>query len=85
VHIEIDLATVPPLVTLEDPEDFGAFKVVVREPENAWVAPEQLVALAGELGSSAGWRDGLQRMLDYAGEHGWVREDGAIRGHLERA
>jgi hypothetical protein len=85
VHIEIDLGTVPPLVTLEDPKDFTAFKVVVRDREHAWVDAEQLVALAGELGASTAWLHELQCMLDFAREHGWMRDDGSIRGHVERA
>jgi hypothetical protein len=83
VYIEIDLGTVPPSVVLEEPENFTAFKVVVREAEHVWVDPEQLAVLAGDLAGTADWRTSLQGMVRYASSKGWIREDGAIRAHVE--
>lgn len=83
MQIEIDLATVPPTVRLVEPTDFGSFKVVVVDAEHAWVAPERIAELAGDLGDSPEWRADLERMLAFAQSRGWVRDDGAVRAHVE--
>jgi hypothetical protein len=83
VHLEIDLATVPPTVVLQEPDDFTAFDVVVVEPEHAWIAFDALRALAGARAADPAWSEGLRAMVAYADRHGWVREDGAIRAHVE--
>ena len=84
MRIEISLATVPPSVTLHEPDDFRAFSVVVPEVEHAWVDPAQVIALAAAGGAGAEWRGSFDGMVEYARSRGWVRDDGAIRAHLER-
>lgn len=83
--IEISLSAVPPAVTLREPDDFTAFKLVVRHGEHSWIAPEQLIALAGDRGNDPAWREQLDGMLGYARTKGWIGEDGAIRAHVEVA
>ncbi len=83
MRIEISLATVPPSVTLHEPDDFRAFSVVVPEVEHAWVDPGQVIALAD--GAGAEWRGSFDGMVEYARSKGWVRDDGAIRAHVERS
>lgn len=81
--IEIDLKTVPPAMTLIDVDDFTAFKVVVRDREHVYVAPEQIARLAGDRGGDADWRAGLATMIAFAKEHGFAGDDGSIRAHVE--
>lgn len=83
--IEVDLSSVPPGVTLHDAEDLRSFKVVVRGAEHAHVAPDTVRALAGAHGEDPGWCEQFEGMLAYAASKGWVREDGAIRAHVEPA
>jgi hypothetical protein len=83
MRIEFDLTQVPPAVTLHDPEDFTSLKVVAAQPEHAFVGPGVLEALAGEHATDPEWRAGLAAMLRYADEHGWVREDGSVRAHVD--
>lgn len=84
MQIEIDLATVPPSVRLVDPSDFRSFKVVLVDVEHTWIEPERIAELAGELAASPEWREGFERMLEFARSRGWVRDDGAVRAHVER-
>jgi hypothetical protein len=83
VQLEIDLATVPPTVALREPDDFTAFDVVVVEPEHVWIEVDALRSLAGARADDPAWGEGLRAMVAYADRHGWVREDGAIRAHVE--
>jgi hypothetical protein len=83
MYFEIDLSAVPPVVTLQDPDNFRGFKVVVKGAEHAYVSREALEQLAGERAQDPTWQADLEKMLAYAGEHGWVREDGAVRAHVE--
>lgn len=85
VYVEISLTTVPPTVELKEPEDFKAFKVVVREAEHAWVSPERVAELAADAGASQTWGAEFAAMVDFARSKGWVRDDGAIRAHVEQA
>lgn len=86
MEIHIDLAAVPPTVALEQPDDFKAFKVVVQGAEHAYVQPSTLLELAGaQRADDPAWRADLDKMLAFAGEHGWVRDDGAVRAHVESA
>jgi hypothetical protein len=82
VYLEIDLSVVPPATVLRDPDDFGSFKVVVLQAEHARVPVESLERLAGERAGDPEWRRGLERMLDYAGQHGWL-DDSGVRAHIE--
>ena len=83
MDIEIDLSAIPPVVTLNEPDDFTSFKVVVREAEHARVPVDVLEDLAGERAADPEWRRGLEKMLDYARQHGWIDERG-VRAHIER-
>jgi hypothetical protein len=40
-------------------------------------------ALAGERGTEPRWLASLDGMLEYAGAHGWLDDEGAIRAHVE--
>jgi hypothetical protein len=84
MYIELDIATIPPLVSLREPEDFGSFKVVVRGGSHAHVLPDTLRELAGELGLDPEWQRGFDGMVGYARAHGWVDPNGAIRAHVEQ-
>lgn len=83
MRIEVDLATVPPGVALHEADDLRSLKVVVREAEHAHVTAETLRSLAGERTADPQWCQGLATMVAYARSKGWVREDGAIRAHVE--
>jgi hypothetical protein len=83
MEIHIELADVPPTVTLRDPDDFSSFKVVIDQPEHVFVTAEDLAAMAGR-GDDPAWREQLNGMLEYARSKGFTREaDGAIRAHVE--
>lgn len=85
MYIEIDLSTVPPTIVLREPDDFQAFKVLVREADDTFVAPDALRALAGDRAEDPAWAAQLEGMLGYAASKGWLREsDGAIQAHVER-
>jgi hypothetical protein len=83
MYIEVDFATVPPTSALRDATDFTEFKIVVAGSEHAYVGVDSLVALAGERGDDAAWREQLDAMVAYAQTQGWVGEDGAVRAHVE--
>jgi len=85
MYIEIDISTIPPAVTLRDPDDFTGFKVVTTRPEHSYVEPGTLRQLAGDRAEDSAWLADLDGMLAYAQSKGWVREDGAVRAHLESA
>ena len=84
MQIVIDVSVVPPATVLEDPDDFTAFKIVVREAEHARVPVEALERLAGDRAGDPEWRRGLGKMLEYAAQHGW-HDDSGVRAHVERA
>lgn len=83
---------------LDEPEDFGRFKIVLRgvtattapklqgvrfdDDGHAWVAPSAIFELAGELADEA-WSANYDRMHEFAARHGWVNAEGALRGHIE--
>lgn len=83
MHIQVDLTTVPPSVTLGDPDDFSRFSVRMRPVLDTWVDPELLRAVAGERGADPHWRAQLDGMLEYAGAKGWLDETGAVQAHVE--
>jgi hypothetical protein len=39
--------------------------------------------LAGDLGGSAAWLEGLDGMIAFAMTKGWTDETGAVRAHVE--
>ena len=83
MYIEIDMSVAPPATTLQEPEDFTSFKIVVREAEHARVPVDQLERLAGDRAADPEWRCGLEKMLEYAEQHGWLEGNG-VRAHIER-
>jgi len=82
MYIEIDLSAVPPVSVLHEPDDFTSFKVIVRALEHARVPAEVIQALAGDRARDPDWQRGLEKMLEYARQHGWV-DDSGVRAHIE--
>jgi hypothetical protein len=90
----INLPTAGP-ATLEDVDNFKAFKIVTSAPDAAfaqigrrdgahgWVNVAWLKAHGRP--DDAGWIAGLDNMLAYAAAAGWIDESGAVRGHIELA
>lgn len=83
MYVELDLALVPPAIELREPDDFTAFKILVKPIDESGVLPAVLRALAGKRAEDAEWQGNFERMLASAAEHGWIQEDGAIRAHVE--
>jgi hypothetical protein len=86
-------------IRLLEPNDFRKFKVVLRGPlatsrplidgvtfideTNALVRINVAPTLPGVPGN-AEWREGYDKMLEAARNHGWIDEaSGAIRAHVE--
>ena len=82
MYIEVDLSAIPPVSVLHNPDDFTSFKVVVRQVEHARVPTEVLEALAGDRAGDPDWQRGLEKMLEYARQHGWV-DDSGVSAHIE--
>lgn len=80
--IEVDLRSVPPALTLREPDDFSAFSVRAVG-QHAFVDRAMLLALAGDRAGDAGWVAELDAMLAYAASRGWVDASGATRAHVE--
>lgn len=85
MYIEVNLRAVPAAMTLHEPEDFTSFKVVIDAPAETFVELGTLEALAGARADDPAWRDGLDKMLQYARQKGWTNGAGGIRAHIERA
>ncbi len=83
MYIEVDPTVIPPLVRLAEPNDFTSFKVVTLAPPHANIPVETLKSLAGDLADDREWQTGLERMLAYANEKGWLSEAG-IAAHIEQ-
>jgi hypothetical protein len=81
--VRVDLTELPPVVALEEPDDFQDFKVVVGSCEHCFVRLGLVKALAGERADDPEWRRRFDAMIAYAREHGWIGDDGAIRAHIE--
>ena len=81
--IEVDLASVPPAVALHEPDDLRSFKVVVRPAEHAYVSPATVRELAAARAEDPAWVEQFDGMVAYAQSKGWVRDDGAIRAHVD--
>jgi hypothetical protein len=82
VYVELDASELPVRMRLEEAEDFGALKVVAHRPEHVYLSPQEIRRLAG-ADASPSWLRDFERMVAYAKSQGWVREDGAIRAHVE--
>jgi hypothetical protein len=80
--IVVDLRSMPPLVTLDEPDDFKAFKIVTRGT-HGFVDAAAIERLAGTRADDAEWRDGLAKMVSYAESRGWTDDTGALRAHIE--
>jgi hypothetical protein len=85
MHIEVDLSAVPPALNLRESEDFGMFKLVVRDADHVWVDVDQIKALAGEQGRDPAWLQQFDGMVAYARDHGYLDDEGRMRGHVERS
>ncbi len=83
MRITIDLSSVPPVLTLLDADDLTSLAIEVAQSEHAYVTPEDLRELAGDAASDPEWAERFQKMLEYARGHGWTRDDGAVRAHIE--
>ena len=86
-------------VHMQDPSDFKAFKVVVKQGEDdaaiapvgrfedadiAWIQMEAVRRLAGQA-VDQGWEEGYDAMLAYAREKGWLLDARReIQAHVER-
>lgn len=55
------------------------------EGTHAFIAPEDIRALAGDVALNGEWRTGFDGMIAYADGAGWVDADGAVRVHIEHA
>jgi len=82
--------------TLEDADNFKAFKVVsAAAPASAFAGIGRLdgdhvwvdIAWLKANGRSddSNWLAGLDKMLNYAKRSGWLDETGAVRAHIEAA
>jgi hypothetical protein len=85
---------------LLEPDDFRSFKVVLdgvspseaapadgvslEDGTHAWIRQDVPARLAGAHATPA-WQADFERMVAFAGKHGWLRDDGAIRAHIETA
>ena len=86
-------------ISLQDAENFRAFKLVVAcdaaklpaaidgvavlDDGHAWIAPAALLQLHG---ADAAWEQSLAAMIEKARPHGWIHPaTGAIRAHIEQA
>jgi len=92
--ITIDASSPP---SLDDIDNFRAFKVVCTSPkeacrdqfslvgrldgDHAWIDPDWLKRNGI---ADPEWTSGLAKMLDYAASSGWTDEHGAIRAHIEQ-
>jgi hypothetical protein len=83
--------------TLEDPDNFKAFKIVsaAAAPQSAFAAigrrdGDHVWVNAGWLKAHGrpedpGWLAGLDKMLSFAKGAGWLDGTGAVRAHVESA
>jgi hypothetical protein len=53
----------------------------VGGPGHAWIAPERVRALAGDV--PPGWIDDFAATVAYAAARGWTDASGALRAHIE--
>jgi hypothetical protein len=83
MYVRVDLASVPPVTELREADDLTSLKVIVKHVDSTYLSADTLRELAGSLASDPGWQERFAKMLDYAQLHGWVREDGAVRAHVE--
>jgi len=83
MYVRVDLGSIPPVIALYEADDLTSLKVIVRNVDTTYLSADTLRELAGSLASDPGWQEGFANMLDYARLHGWVRDDGAVRAHVE--
>lgn len=84
MQVIVDCSVMPATTTLADAENFKAFEVVVIESEYVWIAPEDLVRLAGDAGEDPQWQAQVDSMVTYAGTKGWLDRTGRIRAHVSK-
>lgn len=99
MYFHVDLNDSVPSVSLQDIENFRAFQIEATGPrdrmadalapygswdgEHAWFLPSRVQDLAGDRGLEADWQKGFAALRDYAAEHGYTGDDGALRAHVE--
>jgi hypothetical protein len=83
-------------VTLDEPDDFKGFKVVVASGDGsglfsvgrlahrdtAWIKAEAVRTLASAAVTPE-WEEGFAAMLAYAQTKGWLDDSGDIQAHVE--
>jgi hypothetical protein len=83
-------------VSLDGPDDFKGFKVVVESGDGnalfsvgrlahrdtAWINADAVRRLAGDA-ANAQWEEGFAAMLAYAQIKGWLDDAGDIQAHVE--
>jgi hypothetical protein len=80
--IDVDLTSVPPVVSLRDPDDFASFRIVARGG-HAYIDRTVLLALVGARSDDPDWVEHTDAMLAFAASKGWVNDAGATRAHVE--
>lgn len=58
---------------------------VTADGGHAYLRPDAVQALPGAAPEDPEWSRGFAAMVDYAGDHGWTDDVGAVRAHIERA
>ena len=65
----------------------GASQAGRCDADHAWISVGWIRAEAtqGSGENAADWASKFERMLEYAGTHGWLSDDGQqVRGHIDR-
>ncbi len=99
MYFEVDLNAEPASVRLADADNFRAFQIEASGPreriaqalepygqwdgDHAWLKPTRVRELAGERARQQEWQHGFKALQTYAAEHGYLREDGLLRAHVE--
>jgi hypothetical protein len=83
VYVTVDLSTIPPVIELHEADDLRSLKVVVNRAEATYLAADTLRSLAGTRADDPEWQQRFAAMLEYAQDHGWLREDGHVQAHVE--
>jgi hypothetical protein len=83
MYVKIEIDTVPPTVTLYEPDDFKAFKIIVDHKSEMFVPQAIIRQLAGSRAGDLNWQTRFEAMIEYAAERGWTNDVGDIQAHVE--
>ena len=99
MYFDINLGPEPPVVSLQDLDNFRMFQIEASGPrerigeaiapygrwdgEFAWFDPDKVTEAAGARAAEPSWQEGFRSMCDYGAQHGYIGEDGSIRAHVE--